>query len=121
LRRLALHLLEAVDRFHRHHDGVLDAPGDFAPLDLFLGQVDDGLVGSGFVEQLHRGADRRAEFTVAEIALLAQPHQQHAVGQRAPDIVQEQRRAELALHVAAADDFADVAVAGTVDQFSRQG
>ena len=47
-------------------------PRDLPPLDLFLGEVDHRFVGSGFVEQLDRGADRRAEFTIAEVALLAQ-------------------------------------------------
>ncbi len=34
--------------------------------------------------------------------------------------MQQQRRAELALHVAAADDFADVPVRRAIDQFRRQ-
>ena len=46
----AFHLVEAVDRLHRDDDGVLDPPGDLAPLDLFLGDVDDGLVGAGLVQ-----------------------------------------------------------------------
>ena len=117
---LALHLLEAIDRLHGDHDCVLDAPRDFAPLDLFLGQIDHRLVRAGFVEQLDRGADRRAEFAVAEVALLAQADQKHAVGQRAAHVVQQQRRAELALHVAAADDFADVAIAGAIKPTSTK-
>ena len=51
---------------------------------------------------------------------LPRPDQQHAVGERAAHVVQEQRCAELALHVAAADDFADVAVARAIDQLRRQ-
>ena len=120
LGRLAFHLLEAVDGFHRHHHGVLDAPGNLAPLDLFLGEVEHRLVGAGFVQQLHRGADRRPELAVAKIALLAEADEQHAVGQRAAHVVQQQGGAKLALHVAAADDFADVAVARAIDQFGRQ-
>ena len=58
LGRLALHLLEAVDRLHRDDHRVLDAPHDLAPLDLLLGEVEDRLVGAGFVQQLDRGADR---------------------------------------------------------------
>ena len=46
--RLALHLLEAVDRLHRDDHRMLDAPRDLAPLDLFLGEVDHGLVGARF-------------------------------------------------------------------------
>ena len=117
---LAFHPVEAVDGLHRDDDRVLDAPGDLAPLDLFLGQVDDGLVGAGLVQQLDRGLHRRAEFPVAEVALLAEPDQKHAIGERAAHVVQEQRRAELALHVAAADDFADITVRRAVDQLRRQ-
>ena len=62
----------------------------------------------------------RAELLVAEIALLAEADQQHAVGERAAHVVQQQRRAELAFHVAAADDLADVAVRRAVDQLRRQ-
>ena len=96
---------------------MFDAPGDLPPLDLFLGQVDDRFVGAGFVQELDRRADRRAEFTVAKVPLLAQADEQDAVSQRPPDVVQEECGAQLALHVAAADDFADITVAGAVDQF----
>jgi hypothetical protein len=84
------------------------------------GEVDDGLVRAGLVQELDGGAHRRAELLVAEVALLAEPHQQHAVGERAAHVVQQQRRAELPLHVAAADDLADVAVAGAVDELGGQ-
>ncbi len=97
LGRLAFHLVEAVDRLHGDDDRVLDPPGDLAPLDLFLGEVDDGLVGAGFVEQPHRGADGAAELALAKIALLAQADQQDTVGQRSADVVQQQCAAELAL------------------------
>src|SRR4029077_17080560 len=65
--------------------------------------------------------DRRTELTVTEVAFLAQADQEHAVGQRPARVVQQQGCAELALHVAATDDFADVPVAGPVDQFRREG
>jgi len=45
---------------------------------------------------------------------------EHAIGQRAANVVQKQRRTELALHVATADDFADIAIRCTIDQFSRK-
>ncbi len=114
---LAFHLLEAVHGLHRHDHRMLDAPDHLAPLDLLLGQVQDRFIRAGFVQQLDRRTDRGAEFAVAEVALLAQADEQDAVGQRAAHVVQQQRRAQLALHVAAADDFADITVAGAVDQF----
>src|SRR6185437_7907319 len=79
------------------------------------------LVGARFVQQLDRGADRLPELLVAEITLLAEADEQHAVGERAAHAVQEERRAELPFHVAPADDFADVAIRCTVDQLRRQG
>jgi len=100
---------------------MLDAPRDLASLHLFLGEVENRLVRSGFVQQLDGAPDRVAELLVAEIALLAEADQQHAIGKRAADTVQQQRRAELPFHVAAPDDFADVAVRRAIDQFGRQG
>ena len=82
LRRLAFHLVEAIDRFHRDHDRMLDPPRDFAALDLFFGQVDDGFVGAGFVEEANRCAHRAAELPLTEIALLAQSDEQER-GRRA--------------------------------------
>ena len=117
---LALHLLETIDRFHGDNHRVLDAPRHFPALDLFFGQVDDGFVGPGFVEQFDGVANRRPELAVAKIAFLAETDQQHPVGERATHIVQQQRGPELALHVTAADDLADIAVAGAIDQFGRQ-
>ncbi len=117
---LAFHPVEAVNGFHRDDDRVLDAPGDLAPLHLFLGQIDDGFVGAGLVQELDRGFHRRAELSVAEVALLAEADQQHAIGERPAHVVQEQRRAELALHVAATDDFADITVRRAVDQLRGQ-
>ena len=56
----------------------------------------------------------------AKIALLAQADEQDPVGKGAAHVVQQQRCAQLALHIAAADDFADITVAGTVDQLRGQ-
>jgi hypothetical protein len=120
LRLLAFHPVEAVDGLHRDDHGVLDPPCDLAPLHLFLGEVDDGLVRAGLVQELDCGFDRRAEFPIAEVAFLAKPHQQNPIGKGAADVMKEQRRAELALHVAPADDFADITVRRTVDQLRRQ-
>ena len=118
---LALHLLEPVDRVHRHDNRVLDPPGHFPALDLFLGQVQNRLVGARFVQQLDRAADGLPEFLVAKIALLAEPEQEDAIGKRSAHAMQQQRGAELPLHVAPADDFADIAVRRTIDQFRGQG
>ena len=85
--RLAFHLVEAVDGLHRDDNRVLDPPGDFTALDLFLGQVDDCLVRPGFVKQAYCGADGAAEFALAEVALFAQADQQDAVGQRPAHVV----------------------------------
>jgi hypothetical protein len=68
---------------------VLDAPGDFAPFDLFLGQVDNRFVRAGFVQQPHRRAHCAAELAFAKVALLAQADEQHPVGEGPPDIVQK--------------------------------
>src|SRR5262249_23982662 len=57
---------------------------------------------------------------LAEVAFLAQADQQHAVGERATHVVQQQRAAELSLHVAAADDLADVSPGGPIDQLGGQ-
>jgi hypothetical protein len=116
----AFHLVEAVDRLHRDHDGVLDSPRNFPPLDLFLGDVDDGLVRAGLVQKLDHRLDRGAELLVAKVSFLAQAEQQHPVGQRAANVVQKQRRAEFSLHVAAADDFADISIRRAIDQLGRQ-
>ena len=115
-RRLAFHLIEPVYRLHGHDHRVLDPPRDLAALDLFLGKVDDRFVGTGLVQQPHRGADRATKLALAKIALLAQSHQQDAVGERPFDVVQQQRAAELSFHVAATDDFADIAAGRAVDQ-----
>jgi hypothetical protein len=88
---------------------MLHAPHDLTPLDLLLGEVEHGLVRARFVQELDGRADGAAELTVAEIALLAEPDQQDAVGERAAHVVEQQRRAELAFHVTAANDLADVA------------
>jgi hypothetical protein len=61
-----------------------------------------------------------AKLLVAKIALLAEADQQHAIGERAAHIVEEKRRAKLALHVPATDDFADITVRCAVDQFRRE-
>src|SRR6266567_2536863 len=116
LGRLALHLIESIHRFHGDYDGVLDPPGYFATLDLFLGQVNHRFVRAGFVQQPDRRADRAAEFALAKVAFLPEPDQQHAIGKRPANVVQQQRAAELPLHVAAADDFTDVSSGGAVDQ-----
>jgi hypothetical protein len=121
LRLLALHLIEAIDRLHRDHHGVLDAPCDLAPLDLLLRDIDHRFVRSGFVEELDDGLDGRAELLVAKVPFLAQAEEEDAIGERAADIVQKQRCAEFALHVAAADDFAHISIRRAVDQLGRQG
>jgi len=99
---------------------MLHTPRDFLPFHLFLGQVDDRLVGSGLVQQFHRGFDGKAEFLVAKVALLAETDQQDAIRERAADVMQQQRAAELPFHVAAADDLADITVRSAIDQLRRQ-
>src|SRR5213080_1952853 len=69
LRGLALHLVETVDRFHRHDNCVFDAPRDFSPFDLLFGEIDHRLVGAGFVEQLYRGAHCGTKLALAEVSL----------------------------------------------------
>jgi hypothetical protein len=99
---------------------VLHAPGDLAPLDLLLGQVEDRFVRSGLVQQLDGAADRLAELLVAKVALLAETDEQHPVGERPADAVQQQRHSQLPLHVAAPDDLADVAIGRAIDQLGGQ-
>src|SRR5262245_58917202 len=99
---------------------MLDSPRDLAPLDLFLGQVDDRFVRARLVQELDRRLDRGAELPITEVALLAESDQQDAIRERAADVVEQERRAELALHVTPADDFADITVRCPVDQFRGQ-
>ena len=116
LRGLALHLVETVDRFHRHDNCVFDAPRDFSPFDLLFGEIDHRLVGAGFVEQLYRGAHCGTKLALAEVSLFAQANEQNAVGERSADVVQQQRAAQFPLHVAAADDLADISPRSAIDQ-----
>ena len=99
---------------------MLDPPADVALLDRFFGHINNRFIRTGFIEQFDRRAQGPAKLGFAKLALLAQPDQQHPVRKRAGNIVQQQRRAELALHVAAPDDLAQIAVGGPIDQFRRQ-
>src|SRR5208282_6227235 len=61
-----------------------------------------------------------AELALTKVTLLAQADQQHAVGERATNVVQQQRAAQFPLHVAAADDLAHVTSGSAVDELRRQ-
>jgi len=120
LRGLALHLLETVDGVHRHQHRVLHAPRHLAALDLFLGEIEHCLVGARLVQQLDRAANRLPELFVAEVTLLAQPDQKYPIGERPADAVQQQRGTKLSLHVAAANDFADISIRRAVNELGGQ-
>jgi hypothetical protein len=64
------------------------------------------------------GADGGGEFLFVKLLFLAQADEQDAFAKRSRHIVQQQRTACLAFHVAAADDVGNVAVTGClVEQF----
>ena len=114
---LALELLEAVGRIQRDHCGLAHAPGEAALSYRDFGQEDRGIEGAGFVQCLDGGAHGGAEFLFVKFLFLAEADQQDAVAQGARDVVQKQRVARFAFHVAAPDDVGNVAIGRLVQQF----
>ena len=117
--RLAFHVVEAVQRVVGADHGLLDVPGDVAFLDRNFGERDGRFHRAGVAQGLDGAGDGVAIGLFVEVALLAEAHQQDAVGQDVGHLVQQQGAAGLAFHVAAAQDFGQVAVAGAVDVDGR--
>ena len=116
----ALELIETIDGFLRHHGGLTNAPGRAAFPDARFGQKDGAVKGAGFVERPHGAANGVAIRLVAKLLLLAETDQQDPVTERARNIVQQQRRARLSLHVAAANDVRKMVVRRVVEKFGGQ-
>jgi len=119
--RLAFQLFETVGGFLRGDHALFDLPGDVAALDRQFGEVHGGIARPGVVQGLDGGAEGGAVFLVLELAFLAQPDQQHAFALGFRHAVQQQRRAELAVQVAAPQDFAQIAAGLAVQGFRRRG
>ena len=88
--------------------------------DRKLGEVQRGLLGPGALERAHRRRHGFAVLLLAELALAPETDQQDATGGPGR-IVEQQRRAEPALHVAAAHDLAQVALGRAVERRRRGG
>jgi len=112
-------VVEAIQRVVRAGDGLLDVPRGVALFDRDFGERDGGFHRAGVAQGFDRAGDGVAVGFFVEITFLAQANQQDAFGQDVGHLVQQQRAAGFAVHVAATQDFGQIAIAGAVDVDSR--
>ena len=86
-----------------------------------FGEKQGGVTAAGVSEGFHRQTDGGDVSLGVESLGLAQADQQHALAQAAGQIVYEQCRTRLAVHVAATQDVAERTCGSVVEQFGRQG
>ena len=73
-----------------------------------VGQEDDGIARAAVVQHAYRCSDRRDEFLLVELALLAKADQKYPVCQHAGNAMKHEGRAVPAVKVAVAEDRGEV-------------
>ena len=115
----AFHAVKAVARFARHRDRLRDAPRDVALHIPDLGEMQRSLRGAGRVQRPDRRCHRLAVLLVAELAVAAETHQQHALARNVRHVMQQERAAELAIHVAAREDGGQMSARCAIERGTR--
>ena len=117
----ALHAAEAVRAFARDRHGVRGFPRGVAPADGELGEVAAPRPRRRCALSARTAAATASRYCFSRnFSAAAQADQQHALGGDAGHVVQEQRRAGLALHVAAVQDAGEVALRGAIEARRRR-
>jgi hypothetical protein len=114
-------LIETIDGLLRDDRRLSHAPGSVALSDTGFGQEYRAVKRTGFVEGAHGAANRVTVLLVTELLFLAESDQEDAVAEGAGNVVQQQGRARLSLHVAAPDDVREMVARRIVEQLGGKG
>ena len=106
--RRALEAFKSIGRFACDQGCVLGFPRGGAAFDRDFQQEQGGVDGAGLAQGAKRNTDHFAVGFVAELRVLAQAHQQYALGRHVWHVVQQQGAARFAVHVAALENRAEM-------------
>ena len=95
-------------------DGLPQSPAGIALLEVEFGQITDRIFRAGLLQRRDAVFDDGQITGRVKLLLLAATDEQHPLGQRARDLVQQQRLAAAALHIAAPEQAGEIFFAGLV-------